>query len=150
MPSTKTGFTQMIDFNGDASSDLAFNVTTRMEMECQAALTAGGAYAASESETPDADETWESMPYEYTDPAEEPPAEDRGGPVTDSIPECNFYNTVRKDTYAFAIKSITSTTIGLGVYGMTVTGATTYYHPYTGHPAPYDSPFAINYVDGNG
>ena len=120
VPTPKTGFLQMADFNGDAASDLLINVTNTIHydpMLCDPYLTESASKANSSavqtgfSETDESESMWAVLPY--TD-------ESSSSSTSDAAQMAPPDNCVRSATstmiHAFSVQALTATTVGIASY----------------------------------
>lgn len=120
VPTPKTGFLQMADFNGDAASDLLINVTNTIHydpMLCDPYLAENASTARNsmvQTEFPESEKSepeWAVLPY--TD-------ETGSGPSFDAVQMAPPDNCVRSATsrmiHAFGVQALTATTVGIGSY----------------------------------
>lgn len=129
LPTPKTGFLQLADFNGDAASDLLIAVTNTIHydpMLCDPLLVERASMAGSStgqanlSEVGESEPMWAVLPY--TDESSSDP-----GPVASNAQMAPPDNCVRSATsrmiHAFSVQALTATTVGIGSYAPIVSSS---------------------------
>lgn len=122
VPTPKSGFTQMADFNGDAASDLLIQVHTRIERY----LTGYPGCEIDPQRTATTNAAWTSASYEES-PAESTPS------VVDPNNPC-WEVTFENSLHAFFVKELSATAVGISNYGV----------------AAYGSLYSLTFADANG
>lgn len=129
LPTPKTGFLQLADFNGDAASDLLITVTSTIHydpMLCDPLLVERASMAGSStgqanlSEVGESEPMWAVLPY--TDESSSDP-----GLVASNVQMAPPDNCVRSATsrmiHAFSVQALTATTVGIGSYAPIVSSS---------------------------
>ncbi|HWU70722.1 MAG TPA: FG-GAP-like repeat-containing protein, partial [Pseudoxanthomonas sp.] len=117
VPTPKTGFLQMADFNGDAASDLLINVTNTIHYDpilCDPYLAEGASMAGSFTEGVGLSEAGESEPIWTVLPYTEEPTP---GDAAQMAPPDNCVRSASSTMiHAFSVQALTATTVGIGSY----------------------------------